>query len=177
MVLAVPVWATNLVPGQFETAALLNTIGNNGTFLTDPPDFVGTQNTIQSIAATTWGAIGLDTEQFDSYGGHSTVTNTSRYVAQVTGWYTVCGVVAFSLNGTGARGSRLQVNGTAVAGACSFIPGLSSNSVGVATPTRDLFLNATDYVEVAGWQNSGGALNTTVNSDFSSGLWVRFSHA
>jgi hypothetical protein len=175
---SVPVWPT-VVPGAFVTSALANTLSTNGGFLTSPPDFVGTQQTAQSIAATTWVPLTMDTTQLDTYGGHSNVTNSSRYTCQpgAAGWYTVCGIAAFTLNGVGARAARLQVNGNPIAGTCTFIPTISSNAPGVATPTRDIYLNAGDYVEVAAWQNSGGAINTTINSDLTSALWVRWSHA
>ncbi|MGE7439616.1 hypothetical protein [Kitasatospora sp. NPDC001175] len=175
---SVPVWPT-VVPGNYVTSALANTLSVNGGFLSSPPDFVGTQQTAQSIAATTWVALTMDTTQLDTYGGHSNTTNSSRYTCQsgAAGWYTVCGVAAFVVNNTGARASRLQVNGNPIAGACSFAMTPGFNAPGVATPTRDIYLNAGDYVEVAAWQNSGGAINTTINSDLTSALWVRWSHA
>jgi hypothetical protein len=179
MVLQIPPLIQRAAGSRVTAATYETDVTDSTGFLTDPTDFVGTQGVAQSIAATTWVPVTLDTSQLDTYTGHNNVTNSSRWTCPslVPGWYTVCGVVAFSLNGTGARGARLQVNGNPIAGACSFIPGLSSNSVGCPTPARDIFLNGSDYIEVAAWQNSGGALNTSVNSDLSSALWLRFSHA
>jgi hypothetical protein len=53
-----------------------------------------------------------------------------------------------------------------------------STIVGVSTPTRAVFLNAGDYVELAGFQSSGAALNTGVASgnDLASALFVAWAH-
>jgi hypothetical protein len=175
---AVPVWPT-VVPGQFETSALFNTLSANGAYLTNPPNFVGTQSVVQSLANTTWTALLLDTTQTDPYAGHSNVTNSSRWTCPtgVPGWYTVCGVAAYVPNATGFRTARLQVNGTAIVGAESYGPNNGGAETVIVTPTRDVFLNAGDYVEVAGWQNTGGALNTSTGGETRSALFVRFSHA
>jgi hypothetical protein len=178
MGLAIPVLASE-VPGNFFTSALWNANVYNGlTFAQQPPNFVGTQSVAQSLPNATWTAISLDTSQTDPYGGHSNVTNSSRYTCQtgVPGWYTVCGVVAHSINSTGFRTARIQVNGAAVVGAETYGPNDGSAESIIVTATRDIFLNVGDYVEVAGYQNSGGALNTAVGGEVRSALWVRFSH-
>ncbi len=156
------------------TQEILNTA--NVAYLLNPPTFVGTASTVQLIPNTNWSSIAIDTTQYDNYGGHSNVTNNSRYVCQVPGWYSVCGIAVWNTNGTGARASRTTVNGSPIAGATSFTAALSANNVGVPTPVRDVFLNVNDYVEVQGWQSSGGNLNTGINVDICSALWVRFSH-
>lgn len=175
---AVPVWAT-VIPGQFDTSALFNAVSAGGAFLTNPPDFVGTQSVAQSIPNTTWTALSLDTSQTDPYGGHSNVTNSSRYVCQagVPGWYTACGIYTSSGNATGFRAARLQINGATVPGSGAYVPNNGTVESVVMTATRDIFLNVGDYVEVAGYQSSGAALNTTAGTDLRCALWVRFSHA
>lgn len=166
-----------VVPGQFVTGALWNANVYNGlTFLGAPPIAALRQSVAQSLVNTSWVAITLDAEDTDSYGGHSTVTNTSRYTCQLTGWYTACGVVAFAPNVTGFRAARLQVNGTAENGTITYVPNNGSAESVAVTPTRDIFLNSGEYLEVAGWQSSGGSLNTSATVP-ASGLWVRYSHA
>ncbi|EST24394.1 hypothetical protein [Streptomyces roseochromogenus] len=115
----------------------------------------------------------------DTYGGHSLTTNPSRYVAQVAGWYTINGCATFSTTSTtGERGVRIAKNGTQVQGMCTMLqaPTTTSVSPAIPTPTRDVFLNAGDYVEVQALQNSGVQLTTIAGTDLSSGLYVRFSH-
>lgn len=177
MVLAVPA-LPDRASGSRLTAAIYKTdVTDAVNFLANPPQFIGTQNASQAIANGSWAAITLDVELTDSYDGHSLVTNTSRYTAQVTGWYEVCGVVSWSNSSTvGSRGARLHVNGTPLLGS-AVVLAAGTLPAAVATATRTVFLNAADYVEVAGGQNSGGSLST-VNSgvDATSGLWVSWSH-
>jgi hypothetical protein len=178
MVLAVPANPTRAAGIRLTAAIYQSDVTDAVNFLANPPDFVGTQTVAQSLANATWTAITLDSEQLDSYNGHSTSSNTSRYVCQVAGWYTVSGTVCFASNVSGPRGARIQVNGTAMEGLASFMQTVSAAAdAGMTTPTRDVVLAVNDYVEVAGYQNSGGALNTAVDPDLSPGLWVRFSHA
>jgi hypothetical protein len=178
VVLAVPAPPVRPAGSKLTASIYGSDVTDDITFLTNPPDFVGTQSVAQSLANNTWTPLSMDTEQLDSYGGHSTSSNTSRYVAQVAGWYTASGIYAAAVSGTGFRAVRLQVNGTAVFGCAAYVPNNGTAETGVVTPTRDIFLNVGDYVEVAGWQLSGGALNTHVSgTDQRCGLWVRFSHA
>lgn len=148
-------------------------------FLTNPPLFIGTQTSTQSLADSTWTSLTFTTEDADTYSGHSTSSNTSRYTAQRAGWYTVCGVYAAAANSTGFRAVRLAVNGTRVAGTGVYLPNNGSSDGSYSTPTRDVFLAVNDYVEVQGWQNSGGSLNTAVGGgggELASALWARYSH-
>ncbi|MEU1800909.1 hypothetical protein [Streptomyces sp. NPDC019937] len=165
-------------PGTFWTAALFNAtvkaaadfvIGSSGS--TGPPRFRGYQNSAQSISNGTFTSITIDTEVIDSDGGHSTSTNTSRYTCQVAGTYAVGGSVCFPANSTGSRGVRLAVNGSSVQGVASLIPAATGNSCGTQVATI-LSLSVGDYVEIQGYQTSGGALNTATASDLASQLWA-----
>ncbi|MEV6833469.1 hypothetical protein AB0N17_02890 [Streptomyces sp. NPDC051133] len=178
--LPVPVPASE-VPGGSVASSLWNSQVRDGLgFLLADPLFVGTQTTSQNVLTSTWTPINLNTEQFDTYGGHDNTTNNSRYTAQVAGYYAVCGVVCFATNSTGVRAARIHVNGAVVQGTSQMFPTLPSNTSGVATPLRTLYLNVGDYVEVAGWNNSGLAspgLATGVAPDLSSALYVAWAHA
>ncbi|MYV44288.1 hypothetical protein [Streptomyces sp. SID2888] len=148
-------------------------------FLLDVPVFVGTQTSPQS-AVNGWTAISLNTTQVDTYGGHSNTVNNSRYTAQVAGYYNVCGVACWATNGTNVRAARIDVNGTVVQGTSQMFPASTTTITGVATPLRTVYLAVGDYVEVAGYQNSGVAspgLATGVASDVTSSLFVIWSHA
>lgn len=149
------------------------------TFLTNPPRAVLTQATVQSIPNSTWTGLNFDTEQADEYGGHSTTVNNSRWTcpAGAAGWYTVCGVYAPFGNAAGFRAARLQVNGSPVLGTAAYLPHNGATDAGIVTPTRDIQLAVGDYVQVAGFQSTGGALNTAIDPDLRSALWLRFSHA
>lgn len=180
MPLPVPVPASE-TPGQSIASALWNSQVRDGLgYLLADPVFVGVQTVAQNILNNAWTAISLDTETIDTYNGHDTVTNNSRYTAQVAGFYSVCGVTCWSANSTGVRASRIHVNGTVVQGTSQMYTTLPSNTTGVATPLRTVYLNVNDYVEVAGYNNSGAAspgLPTGVAPDLSSALFVAWSHA
>jgi hypothetical protein len=171
----VPVMLTE-VPGNFITGALWNAqVGALGAFMLNVPFFTGYQVATQSLSHNTWTNITLDTEYFDDDGGHSTVTNTSRYVCQVAGRYELTGVAVTSFNTTGLRAAKLAKNGTTITGSAIFIQ--ASPSVGTSVLTSiPVQLAVGDYVELHGWQGSGGALSTLSSADSASVLtakWVR----
>ncbi|MFI1535585.1 C1q-like domain-containing protein [Streptomyces anandii] len=172
--LAVPIPASE-APGNFITGALWNANVYNGlTFLLNPPAFLGYQGSAQSTPNNTATPINLDSEQFDTYNGHSTSSNTSRYVAQVAGYYFVYGSVTWQTNASGIRVCQLAKNGTAVTGAYTATTTTSFNAT--ANTACIVQLNANDYVEVWGNQNSGGALSTQTGATCSSmSCW--FMHA
>jgi hypothetical protein len=177
--LAIPTLTAPTV-GTYDTGAWWNAnVYNLLTYGLNPPIFVGTQTIAQAVATSTWTTITLDSEQQDTYGGHNTTSNSSRYTAQVTGWYTVCGVTCWAANATGGRGARIHVNGSSVAGSAQLLIAASGSTItGVMTAARAVQLNAGDYVEVAGWQSSGAALNTGVASggDLAPALYVAWAH-
>jgi hypothetical protein len=164
--------------GDVATVNLLNSIRDALNWSQQPPVFIGTQSVAQSIGNANWIALSLDTAQVDTYNGHSTTTNSSRYTPQQPGWYVAAGVAAIALNANGARAARLQQNGAPIKGAGGMTsPATGSNDCAIVTPTRPIYCNGTsDYIEVAGWQGSGGALNSATDADLSSSLAVWWLH-
>ena len=164
--------------GDIGSAALLNQQLYNGlTFLLGPPLFFGVQATVQSIGNTANTAITLDTNVVDTYNGHSTTTNTSRYTVQQAGYYDVCGCVGYQGNSTGVRSAKIYYNGSVIQGGATEVPAVvSGNGVTISTPVVNKYCNVGDYLEVYTWQNSGGGLNTTAFGDQACSMWVRFSH-
>lgn len=135
-------------------------------FLMNRPIFRGRANAAQSLSNSTWTSLNLAVEIVDSAqggsGGHSTSVNTSRFTAEYTGWYLVSGVAHFAGNTTGRRGARLAVNGSALDSSASVIYATGSNSIGVPCHAQLVSLTAGDYVELQGFQDTGGALNSGV---------------
>jgi hypothetical protein len=172
--LPVPTWA-QVVPGGFDTSALFNTVSNNGNFLTNPPIFSGYQSAAQSIGNNTLVAAALDTTFIDTYGGHSNVTNNSRYIPTVSGFYIVVGTYGAAANSTGNRFVQIFKNGTQVnLGQNGGQAANSANSGALQVLTIVQCNGTTDYVETYLFQNSGGALNT-VNTQ--TGMQVFWLHA
>jgi hypothetical protein len=168
---SLPAIATE-VPGNFITSALWASqvtatmqwmMGNatNGV-----PRFKGYAATTQPLAsATTDTAINLDTEQWDSDGGHSTTTNPSRYTVQVAGQYHVVVVGSFPTNATGDRKLGVNVNGAAAMGSVTQQAAPSAHSWSGCVAV-DLSLNVGDYVEMTMWQTSGVSLAPNASTSF-----------
>lgn len=131
------------------------------TYLGGPPMAQLRQTGAQSLTNGVGTAVTFDTEDLDNFNGHDTTTNTSRYTCQAAGWYQVSGGVCFAANATGRRGGWWLKNGSVVAGSESIVPAHAST---VDTPLRTIIVSlaVADYVELAAFQDSGGALNTSV---------------
>lgn len=97
---------------------------------------------------------------------HSTTTNTSQVVMNWTGFYQVKATVSFATNATGERRVRIRLNGTTIIAEAV----MGANGAAGATTIHavcDRYFNAGDYVEVLAFQNSGGALSSVQNSEYS----------
>lgn len=143
--------------GQTLTAQDLNDV-------TDPPLAYLRQVVAQPIPATAFTAVTFTAEDLDSHNGHSTTTNTSRYVCMRAGVYEVAGGVAFAPNTTGYRIPAIARNGTIIPGSRVNALALPSGVVAsIAARTIKVRLALGDYVELLAYQDSGGALNTDVS--------------
>lgn len=135
------------------------------------------QNAAQNVTNNSFTAITFQAEDYDlpSPGGHNTSTNTSRFTTQVAGKYTFSGGVAWAANGTGLRGCKWMKNGIDLFGSTIMLA-----SVGAGASTRipalsmgiDLAVN--DYVELHGYQSSGGTLATFAVGADTSTMHVRY---
>lgn len=160
MVLAKPVPANGVagvdVPAAFWNAQVRDAV----TYLLGPPLFKGTTSVAVSIPNGAFTPLALNTNTVDTYSGHSTVTNPSRYVSQISAWYWVSGGAQWAASNAGLRDAELAVNGTALPETAQ--AGLNSGT-GVTSTCgpypSPVFLNAGDYVELWVFQNSGAALN------------------
>lgn len=176
MARTVPVSVTE-TPGNSLTAALWNAqVKATIDFLTSPPRFKGYATVAQSIPNNAFTSLSLDAELWDSDGGHSTVSATSRYVCQVAGTYAVVGAASIVGNATGGRGVQITVNGNAITGT-----ELLTNNNGTGSwsgqTVCEVPLNVGDYVEVQAYQNSGGALNTNNFAPLAPAMTVRWVSA
>ena len=116
--------------------------------------------TIPNITAT---SLTFDNEYYDTTGAHSTVSNTHRLTATVSGVYTAGYMVGIALGGGTEREGAITVNGGGL-NTLRYAQFLE-HPPSVTLPTRwtlnaDLFLRAGDWVEFWAYQDSGGNLNT-----------------
>jgi hypothetical protein len=104
----------------------------------------------------------------DTHAFHDLSTNPSRITipAGQGGLYAIGGVLDFATNTTGVRAVRVWLNGATriVDVMYPASPGTQPTRVAISTIYP---LVATDYLELQGWQNSGGALNLQVVSGVS----------
>ncbi|MEV6046030.1 hypothetical protein [Streptomyces xanthochromogenes] len=173
MARTVPVAAT-VAPGQFITGALWNAqVAALNSFALAVPVFSGYATTVQSIAgANVMVALNLDTEALDADGGHSTVTNTSRYTPTVPGLYFAIGSVGWPANNTGDRRLQIGLNGGGVVGSGTSYDPTTGVTNGMQTMTTVSCNGTTDYIEVMAAQASGGNLSTIAGGIFSPSLRV-----
>jgi hypothetical protein len=177
MALAIPVEAT-AAPGQTITSSLWNTGVRDGVnFLVNVPILNAVQAAVQSVANNAWTSLALDSTVVDSYGMHSNSVNNSRGTAQVAGWYLAFAASSWVSAAGTSRGARITKNGAAIAGGAVVIPPTAAGTYAVASPAVITFLNVGDYVEAQGFQQSGGALSTSVNADADCSLTAVWLHS
>lgn len=113
----------------------------------------------QTLTNNTLTALTFNTEYFDTDSFHSTSVNTSRFTVPSgkAGKYHINGFVWWSATSTGIRNAEVYKNGSAIS---------YGSQIGAVTTTAisntlsyitDLAVG--DYIEIFGYQNSGGNAN------------------
>jgi hypothetical protein len=149
-------------PGRAVRSAEWEAILDAMDLVANPPSAQLRQTGAQSFTTGAFAAVTFDAEDWDNYGGHSTVTNTSRYTCKVPGLYVVSGKLSWAANATGRRASKVMKNGADISGNQMAIIATSTNDVEHPVATIQVRLVIDDYVEIYGYQESGGNLSTFV---------------
>lgn len=113
----------------------------------------------QSVANAAYTALNFDTEEVDNYALHSTSSNTSRITILYSARYRVSYSLQFAANATGIRTGRIRRDGATLLWNAESVP---TAGAGVDTTVQGSFvvkLDATQYIELEAYQDSGGALN------------------
>lgn len=106
----------------------------------------------QTIATGTFTKLNLDTELYDAGGNFN--TTTSRYVAPVSGYYSIKGAVRFvDLNAGNYPFVAIYKNGAAAAFSSMAVHANGEDPRLIVA--KDIFLAATDYVELFAQHNFG----------------------
>lgn len=163
---AVPVTHTFAAGEVVTDTTMNNSVTAPLNFLLARPICQARQAVAQSIATGGAGtAVTFDSEDVDSSGMHSTVSNTSRLTAVYPGWYEHSGGVSWAASAAGFRVAAWQVNSTLVNGSGSDQTAVAAlSSTRLVARTMLLFLNVADFSELNAFQSSGGALNTAVTT-------------
>jgi len=138
----IPAWATPASGVTFAGVSLYN-------------------STTVSAANNTVTTMTFDSELFDTDAYHSTATNTSRITipAGKAGYYLLYGQITFLASSTGVRQAQLHKNGSASELTIDALPNSASAVNDNPQVTSIQYLAVADYIEIKGFQTSGGALN------------------
>lgn len=157
--------------GTPSSGTLTNATGLPYAGLIAPPTVKATNSTTQNVLNNATTVMTFDSEEWDNNTMHSTVSNTSRITFTTGGKYTVCATLNYSANATGYRYSDFFLNGATVLSASIDSRTAVNNDIGTNHTCLDYIFSAADYVEVRGFQNSGGT--RAVTAVFSA-KWILF---
>src|SRR5687767_2891259 len=124
-----------IAPGEYPRGSEIEDVLDQISFLTDPPRAQLRQTVAQTFTSGAFAAVTFTTEDWDTYAGHSTSTNTSRYTAQIAGIYMLTGKIGWNGNATGRRASRWAKNGTDINGSQIAIIATSASDVHIPAMT------------------------------------------
>ena len=126
-----------------------------------------TKTAVQSISNATFTTLTWNSETYDTNTFHDNSTNNYRITVPSgkAGYYLVSGIILFGANGTGNRLMELRKNGSAVNYVFSETPATASNGTGL-NMSYVINLAVADYLELAAYQTSGGALNVDAESNW-----------
>lgn len=154
--------------GDPGTAAWADQVAVDLATLLNPTVFLGRQSgsALQTLTTATLTAIGLDTEDLDTYSGHSTSSNTSQFVvpSAMNGWRVrLFGLVIFATNSTSDRHVQIQKNSVTIPDSPS--AGGNASSLNTYVQCQCSVIVATgDVLAMFARQDSGGNLATIVGS-------------
>jgi hypothetical protein len=142
--------------------------GSDGLWV--PLKFMGVRvyhSSTTTLSNSTITTINFNSERYDTDGFHDTVTNNSRLTATIDGYYIIAGNLTYDFHATGIRSNFILLNGTTYIAADSRRAPVQAGETSQINTGTIYFLNAGDYVEMQGFQNSGGNLNVQANTDYS----------
>jgi hypothetical protein len=157
--------------GDILTAATMTDVQTNLANQRVPPMCMATRSGTQSTLNATFTAVQFNgTDRYDTDSMHDPASNNTRITFNTAGVYVVQGEMYWDANATGVRLARIRLNGATTLNT-AIVPN-TGGSDGVATLvgcTYDFVVS--DYIELLGYQSSGGALNMQA-SCFLSAAWV-----
>lgn len=178
--MAAPPTARTFQANETETAAFLNSVSTAVNFALNPPRCFCYVNVAANLTTGTYTLLSFDSEVYDTDTMHSTVTNTSRIVANTAGLYWVEVGIGVAANATNDRFIQIRKNaaGNQASGTLikEFRTATTANAFSDAR-SLDVQMAAGDYLEAWAWQGSGGtlALQLGSTSTFVQARWVASS--
>ncbi|MBW3583449.1 MAG: hypothetical protein KY455_10165, partial [Euryarchaeota archaeon] len=131
----------------------------------------------ENIATANWTSVALDgADVVDTDAMHDPAVNNTRVTVPYAGKYLITGTLVFAASATGHRRARVRKNGAGSGIVSGYLPAAVTEVIGV--PLYGVVeLAANDYLELQGFQNSGGGLDTygtTALTDVTTHLSVTF---
>lgn len=128
------------------------------------PFFQGITSVSTPLTTASWTPMPI-TEMIDTIAGHNDATNTSRWYAPVTinntDWYLVIGYVPMVSSSTSAvHIAGVRVDGGTPLEGMKVTAGAHTTVTPMVVDLVNLTSDGTHYLELAGWQNTGGTINT-----------------
>ena len=154
--------------------------GSAWAIFTGGPAWTLSRGTVQSIPNITWTTLNWTEEDVDT--GNMHPANGDTVVINQAGLYAVTGKSSHAANAAGIRACRLTKNGTAdantVKGSAFINTEVTADGIAaVSTPLLFVPCAVNDVIRVQTFQQSGGALNTSVSSlgdqTLFTGVWLR----
>ena len=143
-----------------------------GTVMVNGPAFSAYGSAYQSAANNTYTKIQYNTEEFDTNSNYDNATNY-RFTPTIAGYYQINSTINFA--GGGGFGFAVIYKNGSVFKWGNAIPNDVATGVVCQVNALVYFNGSTDYVEIFGFQSSGGALNIGSSSSVLafSGVLVR----
>jgi len=134
------------------------------------PAFAAYATTGLSLSNNTWTKIPLQAKYFDTASAFDNTTNY-RFQPTIAGYYQINGAISNGAFNGGVAAAGIYKNGTVIAKSLITNGGQGT----INTVSTIVSLNgSTDYIELYGFQNSGGSLSTASSADTNlSGALVR----
>lgn len=171
-------WTTprTWVVGEMATAALLNTYArDNFNAIRDQASCRIRKNaTAVSLATATETKVNFDTTDFDTLGTMADLVNMRINFTQA-GKYLLGGAVAYAANATGIRRATIFYHDTVANTDTAIIGTIDegiSTTFNVVTCAGAFDCKSGDYIELRAYQDSGGALNYTIQGIYAPVLWA-----
>lgn len=168
----VPVIPT-LASGAVVTSAHMNTIKAADDFWANTPRCLAYPTGTQTFTTGVYAPLALGAEVYDIVQSgdapmHDNTTNNSRIFIRTPGKYEISAQILWDVNTTGSRSLQIRKNAAgSISGGTQVM--VTNNSTiatfatAVQSPVWEEEFSAGDYVEMFGFQNSGGNLTTSVS--------------
>lgn len=124
-----------------------------------------TKTSNQSLTNNVQTSVSWDLARYDPWQMFQPGVSANRLYCQVPGLYQIGAQFQWGTSSAGYRSMTFRINGTTYWLNQTFAPIVTATNT-VTVNNGQITLNLGDYVEVLGYQNSGGALNVEGASGF-----------